>query len=1329
MGFVQWVARMGKSEKIKPVAGILLSGLLKFIDENQQDRSQEGESIRGFAYEAVGLISKKAPDAVSQDLSILKGFFTAISDESRTSRFLCRKRSRLWLKRSPEPQARLVAVKYARALFPFSHALSRYVCIVASADPKIEVREEGRRGLDFPVAPVIAKFTGLTGEEEEAFEKYRTKLPNLGETLQVLSDMGKKPRPGARLPGVRYVGSYTAEGYTSAVEFARRLFVLTAYPSARISDIRHPSHFGYITRKAYKAYLAEVWGREKGNENGVIGLYVSLVEGALKEQESDALLLSVASSCLLELISLGPSATETRVLVWRGFWELSATCNADGVRLDAIVKLIEELNTTIADQSRADVTLELRHGSILALGYLLGRLYYRFPDRVVNAALHAKSIKTLLEALNRQIGRYGLLVPEADVNAMDVDDAVKSEGVAEAILKKLEEFSGQTKDGKLQESAITALGHMGKRIVDFMFTLPSLLGKHMSLDEYLDIADVVFPPPGSTVFAASEELIEEVVKKALKDVSPVAAAVSRKGVCIWLLSFVKFCGTHGVVVKHLPEIHQAFSKVASKGIGLVYELGDGRIKSSLVESLVSTISEGRRLAPQSVTNDTQIFQEGALGATPDGGSLTTYQSILSLASDMNQPDLVYKFMSLASHNAIWNSRRGASMGFSTIAAYAEKELAPHLAFLVPKLFRFQFDPNVKVAESMKSIWRSLVKEPKKTVDEYFEAILVDVASCLALADLLHGREIVCVEKRLEEIWSVCFARLDDIKESVRAAAFSTCKTLTGMTVKYCDAEVVSVKEGQKITDIVVPLFLKKGLPSSAEDKGGVLLKPHITDVVTTLLEGLSSMEPQVMNYLTFHIDKYNITQEQLDTSRLSAAKSSPMMEAIETCVMEDLIPSITNIARKGVGLPTKAGCARFIVSLVTKVPQDLKPHADTLLKALSGAISDRSAAIRKSYATAIGYLFKLCSQGSATKLIAHLRAMYTDGEDEDGKSMPGITFLEISKHSSDALANYFTEVLPLAFIGRKDPNENINAVWALVWEENTASGMTSAVKLYMTELVAVCANLLGTNPSWSIKKQVGAAIGDMAKAVGEDVEGNVGTLGKEAVLEGLLEVTIAGKKYFGKAENRKKPKRTALYKKFSIEYLGKFFDAHGLNRFEELEEYLFEVAERDEMDEDTDVDDGKLKPLVLVIRANAFRAIGKVFTTEKATQDKRLQPVLAQLTKNLEGSIWNVKLAILDALESILEKADANLLGEEALRTATSGLFSALGDLKVCFSRYRRAKVLKSLLRKVKDLKAFASIKNDVITSLDEAIAKEPMTTISEPLKEFRKEISGMDIN
>lgn len=89
------------------------------------------------------------------------------------------------------------------------------------------------------------------------------------------------------------------------------------------------------------------------------------------------------------------------------------------------------------------------------------------------------------------------------------------------------------------------------------------------------------------------------------------------------------------------------------------------------------------LRSRNVSGDTELFQKGALGKTPDGcvfllctqvpilssniawflptfsfsSHITTYKELCSLASDLNQPDLVYKFMHLANHHALWNSKK------------------------------------------------------------------------------------------------------------------------------------------------------------------------------------------------------------------------------------------------------------------------------------------------------------------------------------------------------------------------------------------------------------------------------------------------------------------------------------------------------------------------------------------------------------------------------------------------------------------------------------------------------------------------------------------------
>ena len=63
---------------------------------------------------------------------------------------------------------------------------------------------------------------------------------------------------------------------------------------------------------------------------------------------------------------------------------------------------------------------------------------------------------------------------------------------------------------------------------------------------------------------------------------------------------------------------------------------------------------------QKVESGTQVFESGALGKTPDGKNLATYKELCSIANDLNQPDLIYKFMHLANHQAMWNSKKVGS---------------------------------------------------------------------------------------------------------------------------------------------------------------------------------------------------------------------------------------------------------------------------------------------------------------------------------------------------------------------------------------------------------------------------------------------------------------------------------------------------------------------------------------------------------------------------------------------------------------------------------------------------------------------------------------------
>lgn len=106
-----------------------------------------------------------------------------------------------------------------------------------------------------------------------------------------------------------------------------------------------------------------------------------------------------------------------------------------------------------------------------------------------------------------------------------------------------------------------------------------------------------------------------------------------------------------------------------------------------------------------LVEDTEVFMDGTLGGSASGGKLNTYKELCNLANEMGQPDLIYKFMDLANYQASLNSKRGAAFGFSKIAKQAGDVLKPYLRSLIPRLVRYQYDPdkNVQVS-SIYVIW-------------------------------------------------------------------------------------------------------------------------------------------------------------------------------------------------------------------------------------------------------------------------------------------------------------------------------------------------------------------------------------------------------------------------------------------------------------------------------------------------------------------------------------------------------------------------------------------------------------------------------------------------
>lgn len=196
-----------------------------------------------------------------------------------------------------------------------------------------------------------------------------------------------------------------------------------------------------------------------------------------------------------------------------------------------------------------------------------------------------------------------------------------------------------------------------------------------------------------------KETFSRVLKSVLRGCTAQKPSL-RKASVLQLLSLLEFDGDRVESRELLPSIQRVLKtclshrdeivqEAASRALGLVYEKGTPEQKDELVRDLVNMFSDNKSGLAGNVTEDTQLFEPGAL---PTGdGSISTYKDILNLASEVGDSSLVYRFMSLASNNSIWTSRAAfGKFGLSNV--FSDSSVDGYLAKnpkIYPKLYRYR----------------------------------------------------------------------------------------------------------------------------------------------------------------------------------------------------------------------------------------------------------------------------------------------------------------------------------------------------------------------------------------------------------------------------------------------------------------------------------------------------------------------------------------------------------------------------------------------------------------------------------------------------------------
>ncbi|KAF2582329.1 hypothetical protein F2Q68_00006897, partial [Brassica cretica] len=751
---------------------------------------------------------------------------------------------------------------------------------------------------------------------------------------------------------------------------------------------------------------------------------------------------------------------------------------------------------------------EAHHGGLCAVGYVSAHCLYRIP--AVSEAVVQNAVKCLVDVVNSEtaplasvameaLGHIGICGPLP----LLVNDSSPGTQVLEVLQEKLSKLLSGDDIKSVQKIALS-LGHICsnemssshlKIALDLLFSLSRSKAEEIlfAAGEALSFlwggvpvtADMILKTNYTSLSTDSNFLMREVksLSKKLSDAktgdedSRVTTRETISGKLfdtllyssrkdercagtVWMLSLIMYCGQHPSIQLMLPKIQEAFShllgdqneltqELASQGMSIVYELGDSSMKQSLVDALVNTLTgTSKRKRAIKLDEETEVFQEGTIGESPSGGKISTYKELCNLANEMGQPDLIYKFMDLANHQASLNSKRGAAFGFSKIAKQAGDALRPHLRLLIPRLIRYQYDPDKNVQDAMAHIWKALIQDPKKAVDEHLNHIFDDLlvqcgsrlwrsreASCLALADIIQGRKF---------------------------------------------------------------------------DQGaGVALRPHLSDLVCCMLESLSSLEDQGLNYVELHAANIGIETEKLENLRISISKGSPMWETLDLCInivdtesLEQLIPRLTQLVRSGVGLNTRVGVASFISLLVQKVGTEIKPFTGMLLRLLFPvAKEEKSSAAKRAFSSACGVVLKYSSPSQAQSLIEETAALHSG--DRSSQIACASLFKSFSSTASDIMSGHQSAIVPVIFLSRFEDDKQISSLFEEVWEDIT-SGERVTLQLFLQEIagkaISKLTEVLGESLSPQHNKLLQCLINEMPGRLWE---------GKDALLDALGALSVS----------------------------------------------------------------------------------------------------------------------------------------------------------------------------------------------------------------------------
>ncbi|KAL5274963.1 KIAA0368 family protein [Megaselia abdita] len=1174
--FCENVIKYGISSILDKVAKVLQNSLIKLIGIE----SGEPNEVQSAAYSVLGQLAKTCPFVYNQDLKIVFSFFnnlkaappelygsirdalvsTAFSfafskDESQSS-FILKPQQHLllaMLKDNAECDHLVVlnaTFQFLTICFPEYFAPSRFLLLLI-AGKSHALYETIMLSLYGCSKKDNINYDMLTSKDCNDFNSRYLILPSFNDIVAQVHEAVEKRSGNIEQDGTKT--PFSSSTFDEILEYLRLCF----WYSAGVRGCPDNNSNTALPRK----FVLENY---EDSSNNTLNLYLKIINISRKSD--------IGIKCMLDLLSAAPKLLCVPQLHLIKTFSTSLKSVSESTRTEVAraygILVAYGLNTEFEGHINEIITnlssrsVEHRHGTILFLGHAIHHKIIIYQETSGFDFQNWELLKKVLNVFVSSINDTEMLIKSAGIKSMSlIGRLVKLPNIKLEILDNVKstDFNSDENEtkvklvsfhlltsilrsskfkSKLREESALCLGYLAIGDSEY-FTI-------RSLNEFISIIKLMKDPAINIAIgnafsmaingvecvvgelSSKETYIIEYLNKLItlvKDPNP----NSRESVAVWLLSLVKNCSHHNYMKNMRIYIQMAFTSllsdnsefvqdVSSRGLALVFDSADEKTRNQLANELLDQMIGGKR-SVNAVEMDTQLFPEGMLGKTPTGGNITTYKELCSLASDLNKPDMVYQFMQLANNNSAWTSKLGASFGLKSLSDSDKSKLEPYMKKIVPRLFRYKYDPTPKIQNSMISIWDSIISDPKKSIDSYYWDIMneilhnitsnewrVRIACCLAVRDLLKHQNGLKLridtentlsqdipEPELRDLWHKLFRVMDDVHEGTRITAKGTTELLGKLCTQACSSD--HSKNAKAVVKTIIPFILGNGITHIVPEIrqvsihtlteiiniSGSFIEPQLKTIIPALLNATGELEGSQLSYLSTRLGADSEAQEVVDTLRAESAKSHKTTEALQKCIqyidadlLEEMTPAIIEISKSSVNLGTRVACAHFISMASIRLGKTMQPVVGKYLGVCLIGINDRNSTIRKYFANTIGNLIGIAKPQSIKNLFVKLENAYF--QNPSNKGIP-LTIREINNRHSELLKDYFEYILPLIFFAIhediQEENKAIVEFWNNLWDE--ISPGDAGISFNLNKILELIKKNIDSE-KWNLRVQSGAAI-------------------------------------------------------------------------------------------------------------------------------------------------------------------------------------------------------------------------------------------------------------